>query len=245
MKASSNLDIDAFFQAHRPFLGWLMEWFASLESIALADVTANGACPRRLAILSEDLVKGFTTVGRLASPRIAGVVPEVVRLLQAAYALGVRDFVLPHDSHPPDSPEFDAYGPHCVTGTVEAEMIDELAQLPFADHFTVMPKQSLNPAFGTDLDKWIDDRPGLRSIIVVGDCTDLCVYQAAMHLKIRSNWLKRGLEVIVPEDCVQTYDLPVQEALADGVTPHDADLMHILFLYHMALNDIRVVRHID
>ena len=50
--------------------------------------------------------------------------------------------------------------------------------------------------------------------------------------------------VIVPENCVQTYDLGVEAAKRLGITPHPGDLMHVLFLYHMHLNDIRVVRAI-
>lgn len=227
------------------FLSYLHEWFQCLRTVSLADLTEHGKSPRKLAILCEDMVKGFTEVGSLASPRIAAVVPEVVRLLGAAYALGVRDFVLPQDSHPPNSPEFAAYGPHCVTGTVEAETVDEIASLPFAGELATMPKESLDPSIGTGLDEWFDDRPNLRSVIIVGDCTDLCVYQAAMHLKIRSNAMKRPLRIIVPEDCVQTYDLSVEQARSVGGTPHDADLMHLIFLYHMGLNDIDIVRHIE
>jgi len=223
---------------------YILQWLDSLPSMSLLDLTNSGRTPKQAAMLLEDLVKGFTSVGGLASPRIAGIVPEVVRLVNAAYSIGVRDFVLPQDSHPADSPEFDAYGPHCITGTVEAETIDELVRLPFFSEFTVLPKQSLDPAIGTDLEKWIDERPDIRSIIVAGDCTDLCVYQVAMHLKIRSNAAKRGLRVIVPQDCVQTYDLSVEDALAAGATPHDGELMHVLFLYHMALNGIEIVRHI-
>lgn len=225
--------------------GYILQWLDNLPSLSLSELTDDGRRPQKLAVLGEDLVKGFTEIGGLASPRIAGVVPEIVSLIQAAYAIGVRDFVLPQDSHPPDSPEFEAYGPHCVTGTVEAETVDELTSLPFSEEFTVMPKQSLNPAIGTDLDRWVDARPEVESIIVVGDCTDLCVYQAAMHLRIRSNAMKRRMQVIVPEDCVQTYDLGVEEALEIGATPHDGDLMHVLFLYHMALNGITVVRHVE
>lgn len=230
---------------HRSMFGYILHWLDNLPSLSLLELTDDGRRPQKLGILGEDLVKGFTTVGGLASPRIAGIVPEVAKLLQSAYDMGVRDFVLPQDSHPPDSPEFDAYGPHCITGTVEAETVDELRRLPFFEELTIMPKQSLDPAIGTDLERWIDERPEMESMIVVGDCTDLCVYQAAMHIKIRSNAMKRRMRVIVPEDCVQTYDLDVEEALAIGATPHDGDLMHILFLYHMALNDITVVKHAE
>ena len=226
-------------------MDYLGRWVEDLPTVSLPEITDEGREPCKLAILSEDMVKGFTSVGRLSSPRIAAIVPRIVSLLERAYCIGVRDFVLPHDSHPPDSPEFDAYGPHCVTGTVEAETVDEIASLPFADEFTVMPKQSLDPSIGTDLDGWFDERQKIESVIVVGNCTDLCVYQAAMHLKIRSNAMKRRLRVIVPEDCVQTYHLGVAEAQAIGATPHDADLMHLIFLYHMKLNDIDIVRHVE
>lgn len=238
-------EVDKFLAEHREFFEFLEEWFRSLEIIQLRDLTDNGNDPRKLAILSEDLVKGFTTVGRLASPRIAGMLPEVVRLFNAAHALGVHDFIFPQDSHPADSPQFDAYGPHCITGTVEAETVDELAFLPYADEFTIMPKVSLNPAVGTMMDRWFDERQTIESVIIMGDCTDLCVYQAAMHLKIRSNAIHRRLRIIVPEDCVQTYDYGIEEARECGTMPHDGELMHRIFLYHMALNGIDIVKHVE
>jgi hypothetical protein len=79
-------------------------------------------------------------------------------------------------------------------------------------------------------------------VVAVGDCTDICVYQLAMHFRMRSIADRRRVEVIVPEDCVQTYDVP---ALGQaGITPHDGDLLHLVFLYHMALNGIRIVSRI-
>jgi hypothetical protein len=49
---------------------------------------------------------------------------------------------------------------------------------------------------------------------------------------------------VVPEDCVQTFDMPVPTAQQLGILPHDGDLHHLFFLYHMALNGCEVVRHI-
>jgi hypothetical protein len=48
----------------------------------------------------------------------------------------------------------------------------------------------------------------------------------------------------VPENCVDTYDLPVEAARELGVAPHDGDLLHKVFLYHMALNAVEVVKEI-
>jgi len=65
-----------------------------------------------------------------------------------------------------------------------------------------------------------------------------------MHLKIRANQFYLDYNVIVPANCVDTYDTPLEKAERLGILPHDADLLHLLFLYHMALNDIKIVRGI-
>ena len=108
---------------------------------------------------------------------------------------------------------------------------------------TVIRKRSLSSAESTELPAWLEARPDLKRVVVVGDCTDLCVYQAAMHLRLRANAAgNRAFEVVVPADCVDTYDLPVAAAARLGAMPHDGELMHRLFLYHMALNGVQVVR---
>ena len=65
-----------------------------------------------------------------------------------------------------------------------------------------------------------------------------------MHLKLDANAHNRALRVIVPANAVQTYDLPINTAREIGVLPHDGDVLHLLFLYHMRLNGIEIVRAI-
>ena len=100
----------------------------------------------------------------------------------------------------------------------------------FSNEFVIISKRSLSPAIGTKFDEWLDARPSLRTAIIVGDCTDLCVYQLAMHVKMRGNALGIRQTVIVPEDCVQTFDVSLDTAKATGIMPHDAELMHRIFL---------------
>lgn len=238
-----SLHADEFMARHRGFFEYLLHWRSALQTVSLADLTAGGD-GRRLALVSVDLIKGFVSQGTLASKRISAVVPSIVDLFRAAHAAGVRNFVLIQDAHPQDSPEFDAYGPHCIEGTTEAETADELAALPFAGEFTMMLKRTVSVSIGTPFDRWLEENRRLETVIAVGDCTDICVYQLAMQVKMLSNYWKRNLRVIVPEDCVQTYDLGVEAAGAVGSTPHDGDLLHLIFLYHMALNGIEVVEHI-
>ena len=175
----------------------------------------------------------------LPAPRVDALTAPVVDLFQRAHALGVRHFVLTQDTHDPDSPEFAVWPAHCVRGTEEAETIPELRALPFSDLFTVIEKNSLHPALESEFDPWLDAHPELRTAIVAGDCTDLCVYQLAMHLRLRHNARNvPGVRVIVPANVVETFDLPT------GPMPHPGDFFHQVFLYHMALNGIEVVREL-
>ncbi|UCF06450.1 MAG: cysteine hydrolase [bacterium] len=220
------------------FLHWLSGWRASLAEMPAPEAFGK---PDRTAVMSVDLIKGFCYEGPLASPRVAAIVPAVVTLFERAYGHGIERFVLFQDTHDEEAPEFDAFGPHCVAGSTESETIDELAALPFANLFTVMPKNSLSAAIGTGLDGWLASNADVDRFIVVGDCTDLCVYQLAMYLRLTANTTGMERSVIVPADCVDTYDMPVGRAAGLGALPHDGDLLHTLFLYHMALNGIEVV----
>jgi nicotinamidase-related amidase len=226
----------------KPFLDWLARWEESLPEEKLEEIVSD---PARVALAAVDLTNGFCCEGPLASPRVAGIIPATVRLFQRAYDLGVRHFVLPQDTHDADALEFLAYPPHAVGGTSESDTVDELKALPFSDSFVIIPKNSVSCDIGTDLDPWLDAHPRVTTFIVVGDCTDICVYLMAMHLRLRANVLGVGdARVIIPADCVQTYDLSVEAAAPAGALPHDGDLLHSIFLYHMALNGIEVVAHL-
>lgn len=219
---------------------FITDWLDQLHSLPLAEAAAD---PARVGIFSADMIVGFCDNGNLASARVDALTEPVVDIFQRAYDLGVRHFVLAQDTHDPGAPEFDAWPIHCVRGTEEAETIPELKALSFADEFTILEKNSLHPAHDTAFDAWLDAHPEMQTAIVVGDCTDLCVYQLAMHLRLRHNARNvPGIEVIVPANNVETYDLAPDAAHAIGAMAHPGDFFHRVFLYHMALNGIRVVR---
>ncbi len=220
------------------FLSWLSDWRESLEPKPLADIVED---PGRTAVMIVDMVVGFCEEGPLAGPRVAGLVPVVVDLLEECHGAGIRRFCLLQDSHSENAAEFESFGPHCAAGTREAETVGRIKALPFFDLFELIEKNSISSAIGTGLGTWLDSNGEVDSFIIVGDCTDLCVYQLAMHLRLEANAIGRPRKVIVPSDCVQTYDMPVDRAREIGVTPHDGDLLHVVFLYHMALNGIDVV----
>jgi nicotinamidase-related amidase len=189
------------------------------------------------------MIVGFCDRGSLASARVDALTAPVVELFRRGYEQGIRHFVLLQDTHELQALQFAAWPVHCLRGSEEAETIPELRELPFAPDFTVIEKNTLHPGLGTTFDGWWDRHPELRTAIVVGDCTDLCVYQLAMHLRQRANARNlAGFEVIVPANAVDTYDLPVEAASAGPAMPHPGDFFHQVFLYHLALTGVRVVR---
>lgn len=223
------------------FITYVEEWLRQRPAAALSEIIDAAGGPDRVAVVSVDLLVGFCHSGALSSPRVAGLLAPVAGLMTRAHAAGIESIVLTQDTHRPDAQEFNSYPPHCVAGTEESKTAPELLALPFADSFEVVEKNSIASTIEPGWMAWEKDHGPFAAWIIVGDCTDLCVYQAAMALKLRSNAEHRGERIIVPVDCVQTYDMPVEAALEISAEPHDGDLLHAIFLHSMALNGVDVV----
>lgn len=223
----------------KPFINYIEDWQASLPARALKKVVRVPSCT---AVVSVDIINGFCTVGPLSSPRVQGIVKPIVKLMKGAHKLGVPYFVLTQDTHPANAIEFAHYPPHCVRDTIECQTVPEFLKLPFAHQFITIEKNSISSAHSTRFDQWLDGHPEIDTFIVVGDCTDLCTYQLAMHLRLRANAAQHAdVRVIVPANCVQTYDTPVKIARKRNIPAHDGDLLHAIFLYNMACNGVDVV----
>ncbi|HEX6109454.1 MAG TPA: isochorismatase family cysteine hydrolase, partial [Ktedonobacteraceae bacterium] len=151
------------------------------------------------------MINGFCHEGVLSSPHVKDIIPAVVAAFKGAYSIGVRQFVLAQDCLTSDAVEFADFPPHCQAGTSEANTIPELANLPFAHLYQVVSKNSLNAFHGTGLGEWLEAHSHFSSIVIVGDCTDLCVHQTTLHMKLYANAYNLKMRVIVPEIAVQTY----------------------------------------
>ena len=80
----------------------MTEWEATLPTLPLAEVAQD---PARVALIAIDVTNGFCHEGPLASPRVKTIIAPIVRLMESAYRAGVRQFVLPQDTHEPDAVE--------------------------------------------------------------------------------------------------------------------------------------------
>jgi nicotinamidase-related amidase len=234
---------DTFIEQSKPFIQWMLDWKAELGTLSLSGLI--DAQPEKVGIICVDLIKGFCTVGPLSSPRVNSIVTPIVTLLGMAWEQGLRDFALPHDTHPDDAVEFNQYGAHCISGTEEVEVVNAIKALPFFENLTVIDKNCINAGLNKGFITWLDARPHIHTWIIVGDCTDICTYQLALHLRANANEQQRtNVRVIVPANMVETYDLPVKTAQDLEIIPHDGNFLHLVFLYHMMLNGIEIYSEI-
>lgn len=209
------------------FLTYLEDWYRQLPLVPLA--TVIDSAPETVALISVDMINGFCKEGPLSGERVAALITPVADLFQAAYQQGVRAMVLAQDAHHPETPEFRVYPPHCIAGTSESQTITELASLSFASEMTIIEKNALSIAIATTFDDWMATHPDITTFIVVGDCTDLCVYSAAMYLQLQSHALNRPRRVVVAANLVDTFDTPVSVAREAGIPAHPGDVHHLFF----------------
>ncbi len=147
-------------------------------------------------VLVVDMVRGFLEEGYplYCGNRARRIIPNVQGLLEQELAHGSRVFFI-CDHHDPDDLEFKMFPPHCVEGTVEAEVIPELAKYPGE----VIPKRRYSGFFDTSLEEKLNKlKPD--KLIVCGVLTDICVMHTVADAR------NRDYEVEVPADCVASSD---------------------------------------
>lgn len=153
-------------------------------------------------ILVIDMLRGFHDLGNLTNPRMADIIPNVKNLLERKTSEDWKTCFLA-DNHQPDDLEFQMFPPHCVVRTKEIEVVDELKQFVTAENY--LPKTRYSGFYKTDLDGiLVQENP--EKVIVVGVCTDICVLHTTSDLR------NRDYDVIIPRDCVETYDAPEHPA---------------------------------
>lgn len=145
-----------------------------------------------------DVLNGFCKAGNLASPRCLGAIPRIEAVLQRRIAAGDQLIFLA-DTHDPDDREFEVFPVHCVRGSAEAEVVDELQ--PYLQRGRLVRKRRYSGFFQTDLDAMLAAaRPEM--VTVVGVCTDICVLHTVADLR------NRDYRVTVPAAAVETFDSP-------------------------------------
>lgn len=188
----------------------------------------------KTALVVVDMVNGFVYEGALASPRVAEIAKEIERLNERTSGFKKVFFI---DEHSEKSAEFKSYPKHCVKGTNESELIDELKnEHTYEENSTMIPKNSTNGFHAPNFQMWLkENEESIDNYIVTGCVTDICVLQFCLTLNSYFNEHDMKKRIIVPLNAVETY--------TGG--SHDGDLMNLFSLYNMKINGIEVVDKID
>lgn len=170
------------------------------------------------AVIVVDMINGFAKSGSLYSERVKKIIGENRVVLEST---SKAHHVFLCDSHKETASEFNVFPVHCVSGTEETEVVEELNI--FASQGTVIYKNSTNGFLEPEFMTWLQDKQ-LKNIIIIGCCTDLCVLQFATTLKTHFNRLNLLSNIYVPLEAVETYEIS---------DIHPGDFMHIMALKFM------------
>lgn len=188
------------------------------------------ASPATTGVVVVDMLMGFARIGPLASPRVDALVTPLAAFLRGLGRRGVSKAWRLEDAHTADAGEFAVYPPHCLAGTAEAAPVPELLSVPLFAGAERLAKNALSVFDRFDLEA-AAHAAGVERMVVVGDCTDLCIEACAMPLRLYANARRHRLDVVVLADLVDTFDAP----------GHPGDECHAAALYRMAQNGIRVM----
>lgn len=219
-------DREQFLHKSARILGEIHDMLVRLPSLPLDELPSG-----ETVLVIVDMINGFAREGALMSPRVEGLIPVISRLSEECGKRGMAKLAFA-DSHSEESPEFGAYPLHCLAGTTESDVVEELKAL---GGYLLIPKNSTNGFLENGFQKWLADNSNIHNFIITGDCTDICIQQFAVTLKTWFNTHNESSRIIIPIDSVDTYDLGM----------HDADLLNAVTLFSMMGNGIELVSSIE
>ena len=179
----------------------------------------------KTALFIVDINNGFAKEGSLYSDRIKSLINPIYEFVKPLEEK-LNKIIAFTDTHDKNSVELNSYPVHCLVDTEECKVVDELLDIK---NLEIIPKNSTNGFFAMDVNI-LDD---IDNVVVVGDCTDICIYQFAVTLKAYFNEKNINKNIVVPMNLVDTYDIPFV---------HPGDLLNIVFLNSMVQNGVKLIK---
>jgi nicotinamidase/pyrazinamidase len=157
------------------------------------------------AMIVVDVVKGFINKETKDGPcamYLKGADKIIPNIRREVASLSLEcPVVLVCDTHKPNDKEFEKFPPHCIEGTEEC--LPMCGNLPkggdkFFNVYSI-PKTRYSGFYKTHIDR-ILRRHKVTEVIIVGVCTDICVFATALDA------FYRGYKVTIVKDCVFALD---------------------------------------
>lgn len=157
------------------------------------------------ALIIVDMVNGFIKEGNMKDNSIQRIIPENEKLVKE-FIKEDEGLIFIKDSHEEDAIEFRKFPKHCIKGTSESKLVDEL--IKYEKNALVYEKNSTSAIFAPHFIDDIKSMEKLKEVVITGCCTDICVSNLAIPLQNYFDEKNKDVEIIVPENAVDTYDAP-------------------------------------
>ena len=157
-------------------------------------------------LIVVDMVNGFVKEGVLHDENIARIIPNQIDLIKQ-YHEDEELVLFIKDKHDEDAVEFGRFGntKHCVKGTSESELVDELLEYENMDNTISIEKNSTSFMEAPGFRDIVCKLDGVNKFEIVGCCTDICDFNGAMGLANYCDQWNKKVDIIVYEDAVATY----------------------------------------
>lgn len=157
-------------------------------------------------LIVVDMVNGFVREGAMADSYIEHIIKPIEHMINEFLNKEEKAVAFIKDNHEENCREFLRYPKHCIIGTTEAELVEELKK--YEKHGYVYPKNSTSAIFAKGFLSDIEKMNQLEKVYGVGCCTDICDINLLIPLQNYFDQQDRNVEIIVPQDAVETYDAP-------------------------------------
>ncbi len=203
----------------------LNDEFQNLENINLSNFDKNNT-----VLIIVDMVNGFVKEGALSSKDILDINENISKI-----ALNCNKKEIPiiafSDSHCESCEEFNSFPVHCVKGTYESFITDEIKKAKFI----TIEKNSTNGFIEDEFLNYIKSNENIENFIVIGCCTDICVLQFSLTLKAYYNKNDKPSNVFVVKNLTQTYN----------ASWHEKDFWNVVAYSMMKQQGIKIINDIE
>lgn len=168
-------------------------------------------------LIVVDMVNGFVREGVLHDNSIANIIPTQIKLIKETLACdGLVIFI--KDTHNKDSKEFKRFGNthHCIKGTKEADLVDELIPYEGLVNTISIEKNSTSFMEAPDFRKVVKNLDNVEEYGICGCCTDICVVNGAIGLANYNDQWDRDVTIKAYKDAIATYGEDARENYIDA-----------------------------
>ena len=168
-------------------------------------------------LIVVDMVNGFVKEGVLHDKEISKIIPTQINLIKQ-YQAEEQLIVFIKDTHDEDAVEFKRFGntKHCVKGTSEAELVDELKIFEGLENVISIEKNSTSYMEAPKFRELIKQLQNIKEIDIVGCCTDICDFNGTMALANYCDQWNINVDIRLHQDAVATYAENVRQNYVDA-----------------------------